>query len=164
MNIKLKHVCISISIFILGSCSSIPEQNQTDIIDIYKVFDRSCKGSSVQITECKAIAFIEFVRGNFYKISNDEIAFVQWKNEANADLLYTARKYSGESVFKNYPINIDIAVDPKFIETVTMSNKKHGVYKFGGQDKSNTELSELKFRPAKKEELNLYKMEYPGSD
>lgn len=147
----------------LWSCSNAPVDHNSSIIGIYKVTDRECNGTSTEIVDCNSIAFIEFVEGNFYKISDDEVAFVIWRGEAGDDLLYSAKKYNGSTTFDKDNINEVISNDDDFKEDVYFSSSKNGIYTF--LKKASPPIkSKLILERALPADLKNYTREYPGNN
>ncbi len=145
---------------LLFGCASLPPQS--NILGAYKIEDRTCKGSTVQIQTCQEITFIEFVRGKFYGVSDKEVAFVIWSGDKNEALLYSARKYNGQLLVNSFPALLPIYEDENFEESITLSSEKSGIYRFGNKNSSN--ISELKFSGLKLDEINTFKKASQGSD
>lgn len=145
---------------LLFGCASLP--SQSNILGIYKIEDRTCRGSEVQIKTCQEITLLEFVRGNFYKISNNEVAFALWSGDKNEELLYSAKKYNGQLIVNTFPTLLSLSEDENFIEYITLNSKNTGVYSFGSNASTNT--SELKFTKVSIDEINSFKKQYPGTD
>lgn len=147
----------------LCSCSNTPTDSNNSIIGIYKVTDRDCSGTSIEIDDCNSVAFIEFVKGNFYKISDNEVAFVIWRGEAGSDLLYSAKKYEGNTSFENNQMNGTISNDDDFKEEVHFSSLKTGVYTL--EKKLSPPIkSKLTLERASAVDLKNYTREYPGNN
>ena len=122
-----------------SACSSL--QSSDDIISVYTIGDKNCKGSDEQINWCNDITLLEFVKGNFYKISNDEIAFVTWSGKG--ELTYTARKYEGVHLVESYPFTLILSTESEYLEKIVFTSKNQGTYTFGnpnGSDMSSLQL------------------------
>ena len=130
------------------------------IIGVYKVAERKCSGTETERKSCNDISLLEFVKGNFYKIADDEVAFVVWSGDS--DLRYNARKYAGEYVVKSYPATFVISDDNGFSESIVFNSKSEAVYRFGKND--GADISELVVVPASDIELRRYTKVYPGND
>lgn len=151
------YLCFWVSIILCG-CSYATETNS--ILGVYKVIERKCNGTELEINACNDISLLEFVKGNFYKIADSEIAFVVWSG--NSDLTYSARKYTGKNVVESYPVTLVISDDEGFSEFLVLTAKSKGIYSFG---KSNSaDMSELTVVPISYEDLRGYTKEYPGND
>ncbi|TYK65017.1 hypothetical protein [Colwellia echini] len=151
-----KILLVAFTCILIFGCSSF---NKTEnIIGVYKITKNNCHGSTQQIDICKNIVFIELVNGHFYKISNNEIAFVVWSGMN--DLTYVAKKYEGDPSVVNYPIMLSIAAESSYVENITFTSKGNGVYSFGNQ----STLSTLEFSLATAEDITRYIKEYPGND
>ncbi|HWV14629.1 MAG TPA: hypothetical protein VN030_04285, partial [Cellvibrio sp.] len=139
----------------------VPENN---ILGVYKVTDRTCNGSAIEINACESIVFIEFVKGSFYKIADDEIAFVIWSGEKGDDLLYQARKFGGRIDSDNGQLSL--LIDGKNLkERVIFLSSTTGIYSIERPLFSSAQLikSELKIEKASASDLKDYSMEYPGN-
>jgi hypothetical protein len=145
---------------LLFGCASLPPQ--IDILGTYKIQDRSCRGSDVQIQSCQKIRLLEFVKGNFYKISDNEVAFVIWSGDRNEDLSYSAKKYNGQLIVNAFPSLLPLSDDSDFMESITLNSEDTGVYKFGSKNASD--ISELNFTRMSSKEINLLQKEYPGNE
>ncbi len=132
---------------LLFGCASLPQQ--INILGTYKVEDRTCRGSDVQIQSCQQIRLLEFVKGNFYTISDNEVAFVTWSGDRNEDLLYSAKKYNGQLIVYAFPTSLSLSEDT-------------GLYRFGSNNASD--MSELKFTRMSGKDINLLQKEYPGNE
>jgi hypothetical protein len=126
---------------LLFGCASLPPQ--INILGTYKVEGRTCRGSDVQVQTCQKIRLLELVKGNFYKISDNEVAFVIWSGDKNKDLLYSAKKYNAQLIVNSFPTLLPLSEDTNFIESITLNSEDTGVYRFGS--KSASDISELKF-------------------
>lgn len=147
----------------LWSCSNTPASSNSSIIGIYKVTDRDCNGTSTEIADCNSVAFIEFVKGNFYKISDNEVAFVIWRGEVGDDLLYSAKKYDGDITFEKGNINGIISNDDDFKEDVYFSSSTTGIYTL--EKKTSPPIkSKLTVEKALAADLKNYTREYPGNN
>ena len=163
MNIFLKCSITIVFLFSFFSCAST--LNQNNIVGIYKVSTRDCNGSSVQIESCKSIAFIEFVAGKFYKIADNEIAFVIWSGEKNTELLYLARKYNGDLNFMLGKSHILTGSDNQIKETIQFTSVGSGVYSIENYSTQYKKWihSELIVEKASSKDVKNYTMEYPGN-
>jgi hypothetical protein len=151
---------ILITSTLLFGCASLPPQ--VNILGTYKVEDRTCRGSDVQVQSCQKIRLLEFVKGNFYKISDNEVAFVIWSGDRNEDLLYSAKKYNSQLIVNSFPTLISLSEDIDFIESITLNTEDTGVYRFGGKNASD--ISELKFTRMSSKDIDLLQKEYPGTN
>jgi hypothetical protein len=145
---------------LIFGCASLPPQ--INILGTYKVEDRTCRGSDVQVQSCQKIRLLEFVKGNFYKISDNEVAFVTWSGDRNEDLLYSAKKYNGQLIVSSFPTLLPLSDDTDYIESITLNSEDTGVYRFGG--KNTSDISELKFSRMSNNDINLLQKEYPGTE
>ena len=150
-------LCFCVSI-IMSGCSCAADANS--VLGVYKVVERKCVGTAVEITACNDISLLEFVKGNFYKISDNEVAFVVWSGDS--DLTYSARKYEGKSVVESYPVKLVVSDDEGFGEFLLFKSKSEGVYSFGKNN--SADKSELTVVPVSNDDLRGYSKEYPGND
>lgn len=139
----------------LSSCETVSRNDSH--LGVYKITERRCNGSHLQLQACETIEFIEFVKGNFYKIDDDELAFVVWSGES--DLNYSARKLNQKLVGSDYPVDIVISRDPNASETVRLNSQNVGVYIL--EAKGITSV--LNFRLASSDDLEPYVKIYPGN-
>lgn len=147
----------------LWSCSNTPAVSHDGIIGIYKVTDRDCNGTSTEIDDCNSVALIEFVKGNFYKISESDVAFVIWRGEVGSDLLYSAKKYEGATALKNNHMNAIISDDDDVREEVYFSSLKTGTYTL--EKKLSPPIkSKLTLERVSAADLKNYTREYPGNN
>ena len=140
----------------LSSCAHL--ENEQDLIGVYKVVDTECVGSVVDIEACNSIVFIEFVKGKFYGVSDDEVAFVVWSG--SYDLTYAARKLDVSSVVSGYPFSV-IIDDSDYIEKLNFESYAAGEYIFGSD---SIGMSKLKIKRASVVDVNKYIKVYPDRD
>lgn len=76
---------------ITACASQKPDNDKLSLLGLYEVSNRTCEGTAIAIEACDSLRFIEFVKGNFYGIADDEIAFVTWSASSGYDLLHSAR-------------------------------------------------------------------------
>lgn len=146
-------------VLIMSGCSHTPQADS--ILGVYKVVDRVCMASDEAINNvCRSVKFLEFVKGNFFDIADDEIAFVDWRGEG--DLLYTAKKYAGKDALGSYPATLVIVEESDFSEIVEFQSHGEGVFSYGKP--SGARRSKLFFRPATESDLRGYTKEYPGNE
>jgi hypothetical protein len=157
-NMLIRIWSILFILFITSGCSSVHKSDE--IKAVYKVIDRNCQGTEDQIINCENIALLEFVNGNFYKVSNNEIAFVLWYGES--ELTYTARKYEGAYLIDSYPFTLTIDKESKYLETIIFASKNKGTYSFGKSSEAG--VSSLQFQRATDEDITDYVKEYPGNE
>ena len=161
-----KQAIIFSSLCTIASCGNTPVSDSGNVLGIYKVSDRNCKGTPVEIEDCNSVMLMEFVKGNFYKIADNEVAFVIWRGESGSDLLYTARKYEGNIKFQNTSLNTIISDDEKFKEEIRFLSQTKAIYsleKKSSQSQAVT-TSELTLEKATATDLHNYILEYPGND
>jgi hypothetical protein len=148
------HACL---IFCLTACTG--SSHEKSAIGIYKVSERDCKGSSVQIDECNKIVLVEFVKGKFHKVRNNEVAFVVWSNED--ELTYNARKIESDVRVVEYPSSIVIDKYFALEEKVVLNSDSFGVYVFPTGENS---VSRLTIEKATSSDLARYNKEYPEAE
>ena len=166
MNNIIKKILATSSLFfsfMLASCSSGGDTSENNILGIYKVSDRICQGSEAEVESCQAIIFVEFVKGNFYKVSDNEVAFVVWSGEKGKELTYTARKYEGAITFTKEPASAVISDDASFREEINFSEKT-ATYSYEKLQSGEPVKSQLKLNKAQTSDLAEYRMEYPGNN
>ena len=140
-----------------SGCSAILEKE--NILGVYKIGEKRCRGSITQINACKDITLVEFVKGNFYKVSDDEVAFTVWSGKS--DLVYTARKYEGVYFIGSYPFTLTLSNGSAYFEKIVFQSQYSGIYSFG----SNAEnISELEIIAIGENEISNYVKEYPGNN
>ena len=140
-----------------SGCSAILEKD--NILGVYKIGEKECRGSLTQINTCKEITLVEFVKGNFYKISDNEVAFTVWSGQS--DLVYTARKFEGEYSIDSYPFTLIISNENGYLEKIVLQSPHYGIYSFGSNEEN---ISELEIIAIGKNEIAKYIKEYPGND
>ena len=77
---------------ITSSCSNKRGVNGEQIIGLYKATETTCNVPEFYKADCESVRFIELVKGQFYGVNDDEIAFVTWQGDLAGELLYLARK------------------------------------------------------------------------
>jgi hypothetical protein len=142
-------------------CATAPEPASHSILGVYTVLERSCAGTDTQINACKNITLLEFVKGNFYKVGKDEIAFVIWSGSPAEELLYSAKKYAGNPQLDNLPSSIILASDNNYRETLQFLTINSATYTFGNQGAG---ISKLKIGRINERQIAKFKKEYPGND
>lgn len=125
---RLKKLLILCGVVFLTSCTIHPENISGDIIGKYNINNRGCFGSSAMIEQCESIKIIEFVHGSFYKVSNDEIAFVVWSGNKGEELMYSSRKYYGNKAILKSPFIAEIDQSEGVSEFVEFFNDNLGRY------------------------------------
>lgn len=148
----MKLIFILLSVISFASCALITDYSESSIIGLYEIKNRHCQGEKYELSACESIEFIEFVKGNFYKIFSDEVAFVVWSKSTDKNLLYAARKYRGSILFTENDEKIEIDKN----EYIKFSNSLTGVYIFSG--------SSLEFKRVDRLAVTDYVISYPGSD
>jgi hypothetical protein len=128
---------------------------------VYAIPERKCSGTDTQINACKNITLLELVKGNFYTVGKNEIAFVVWSGNPTNKLLYTTKKYTGNPQLSMLPSSVLLSRDRNYQETLEFISQENATYKFGNP---GTGMSELKVGRINKQEIKKYKKEYPGSD
>lgn len=152
----LRRLLLIIIFITLSSCASV--SNQEDIIGIYQVSSRECTGNQFQIDSCNDIQLLEFVKGKFYKIRDNENAFVVWSG--NKDLTYNVRKIKQSFATTSFPFNLTLENDITYVERIIFNSNIDGLYEFG--DPSSPSI--LRFHRALPEQLSKYIKNYPGND
>jgi hypothetical protein len=152
-----KTVLYTFFMFFLISCTGI--SHEKSVIGIYKVSERDCKGNSVQIEVCKNIVLIEFVKGKFHKVRNNEVAFVVWSNDD--ELTYNARKIESDVRVVEYPTSIIIDEYFALEEKIVFDSDSSGTYVF---PISKDIVSRLKIEKATDADLAKYNKQYPEAD
>lgn len=144
----------------LVSCATALAPEEHSILGVYKVLERNCAGSDTQIDACKNITLLEFVKGNFYKVGNNEVAFAIWSGNPAEELLYTAKKYIGMTVLDKFPSSVMLADDNSYQEKLQFLTYNNATYTFG---QPGGAMSELKIGRISKRESAKFKKEYPGN-
>ena len=80
------------ALLITGSCSDKRGINGEQIIGLYKITETTCNVPESYKADCESVRFIELVKGKFYGVNDDEIAFVTWQGDSAGELQYLARK------------------------------------------------------------------------
>lgn len=159
-------------VFQINACAHTSRMNSSrteSILGVYKVVDRVCPdsfGDACKATDnsiinaCHSVKFLEFVKGRFFDIADDEMAFVDWRGEG--DLLYSAKKYEGKDVLDSYPATLVIVEESDYNETVEFQSPGEGVFSYGKP--LSACRSKLFFRPTTESDLRGYTKEYPGNE
>lgn len=153
---KACRIFIYFLIVLSASCTTYAPEG--DMTGTYKVTERTCKGGEHQREACADIKFIEIVKGKFYKIKDDEYAFVLWSGDSDLD--YSARKLNQKIESTSYPAEITIDSNGVYIEKLIFTSRTEGRYVSGKE----ADLSEFVFKKASKEDLSIYNKHYPGSN
>ncbi len=156
----MKILSILITLFSLISCSNLSIDTKPGIIGVYKAIDRDCNGSEPKLAACKDLQLIEFVYGNFYQISEDQIAFVIWSGEKDKELLYAAKKVDVDPILLKFPTQRELSSDDFFHESVVFSNIDSLEYSFG----NSNNVSKIYFQRLMADEIGGFFKEYPGSE
>ena len=166
-SIKMKILLMLLCTSSLVACVTSSLNTNGEIFGKYIVVNRNCTGNSFMQDQCKDIKLLEFVKGNFYKISNEEVAFVIWSGSTNEDLMYSARKYMGETVtIVDRKLFAHIEKSKDVNEYVEFSSNEHGQY-FLESRSSNGNLAYsmiLDIERIKPESGTRFITNYPGND
>lgn len=125
---------------------------------VYEVTGRNCRGEKEAVGACEDIVLVELVKGNFYQIPSNQMAFVLWSG-AKDSLNYVARKL-GDVDNVGGQTGVVIFRDEDYIELLSFPSDGSVVYSFGGEDN----LSSLYLRELSIGELKQYSKECPGSE
>lgn len=154
----MKLFIFALTSLILAACATPDTQEHILREAVYEVTDRDCRGKKEAVQSCEAITLVELVKGNFYGIPNDKLAFVLWSGEKD-NLTYVARKLEGVEKRDGEP-GILIFRDEGYVELLNRSIEGSLVYSFGKEGN----LSSLNLRELSVDESGQYSREYPGND
>lgn len=143
---------------ILAACVTPDTQDEILREAVYEVIERDCRGEKATAGGCEDIILVELVKGNFYGIPSDTLAFVLWSGEKD-NLTYLARKL-GRFDKRHGESGIVIFREEGYAELLSFSNDGSIVYRFGKEGN----LSSLHLRELSVNELRQYSKEYPGSE
>lgn len=153
---NVKYLVLFVLLAFLLSCTSVKKLD--DLVGVYKVSSKACKGNVYEKSSCEEIELLEIVKGNFYKVEDHEYAFVIWSG--NTELNYNARKLNNFSEPIDFPYELIVDKNDIFVEKLYFSSSKIGKYEFGSQES----LSTLSIEKADPEEIKKYSKEYPGNN
>ena len=149
----------------LAGCATYSPLDKDEIFGKYAVANRTCTGNKLMQAQCNDIKLIEFVRGNFYKIANDEIAFVVWSGEESEELMYSARKYLGEfNISKGESLKAYIEKSNEVDEYIEISFSGDGRYSLEGRSSRGKPSYRMVLDVKRIDSPNGYITNYPAND
>lgn len=154
----MKLFILTLAGLILAACATPDTHDHILREAMYEVSDRDCLGKKEAVQSCEAIILVELVKGNFYGIPDDKLAFVLWSGE-NDNLTYVARKL-GEVDKSDGEPGVVLFRDDGYVELLNRSNDGSLVYSFGEEGN----LSSLNLEELSVGESGQYSREYPGND
>lgn len=154
----MKLFILALTGFILAACATPDTQDDILRETVYEVTERDCRGEKEVLQSCEAITLVELVKGNFYGIPSDKLAFVLWSGEKD-NLTYVARKLGDVDKEDGEP-GMVIFREEGYAELLNPSNDGSIVYSFGKEGN----LSSVHLRELFADELGQYSREYPGND
>ena len=151
----------------LESCAVLDTTQNKSVLGLYRVSERVCKVPEAYKNDCEATRFVELVKGQFYGVANNEIAFVNWQGSEGEALSYQARNISKKNKSINSQDMILISKTKTENEFLTVKNGIVVEYVF----KINNPLSKVGAReyrytliPANRSDTPENRMNYPGND
>lgn len=133
-----------------SSCATISQVSDFNLLGLYKIEKRQCDGFKEEKLDCESTLFIEFTKGNFYKISDDEVGFIIWRNSTDRNLLYTARKYEND-------------LGDKSSSRVNINENEYLIFTDNNSGQYFSNNSRFNFIRVDKTKVTEHIMQYPGN-
>jgi len=152
-------------IFIM-SCARLPVNEENNLIGKYLVYDRTCQGSVEGVKYCESVRVVEFVKGRFYGVDDDALAFVIWRGDPKEALLYTANAFMGTVVSTEGKVFASLNDDNGVREYVEIFIDGRGQYTFEETSSRGVivERTLFKIELSQFNKADSYLMDYPGNN
>jgi len=164
----LSFLAIILPCFVLVSCAVNESPKSQHVIGLYQVDNRICEVPEQYKNDCQSTKFIELVKGQFYGVKNNEIAFVNWQDDNTEELSYQARNITKKNksfdpqsiivISKTETDNEYLKVENGYVVEYVLS-----ISKPTKDAEKITREYKYTLSPVIRSEIPDYRMNYPGN-
>jgi len=160
----MKHSSLTLLLSITVACTNVQSKSLDSFIGLYEIVNAKCEIDEGAYDPCKGTLFFEILKGQFYGIGDDDLAYVFWSGDSKVggELTYESSKISEESAISSegkFWLNKDEGSEEYLSFFDGEITEYHLQYKVG--DEARTISYEL--RPVRRGNKPYYRMNYPGN-
>lgn len=165
---KKNYIAVILTSLVLVNCAEDVAPQSQHVIGLYQVDTRVCEVPERYKNDCQATKFIELVKGQFYGVKNNEIAFVNWQDDNSEELSYQARNISNKNkliddqsiiiISKNETDNEYLKVEQGYVVEYVLS-----ISESTKDAEKSTREYKYTLSPVIRSEIPEYRMNYPGN-
>lgn len=162
-----KTILALIVVAALNGCAITKSSSIENYIGLYEVVNSECEVALGSFDPCNTTLFFEITRGQFIGVENNELAYVFWSGDPKVDseLQYTSQIIRGHDLKSISNNKYFLGNDTESQEYLEFSGGEligyHVVYSAG--DGYKRRAIQYKFKPVRRGNLPLVRLNYPGN-